>query len=322
MDLIFGTQLNLALQNIHSLTIPMQLFSLLGTTEIYLFLITLIYWCYDRKLGVRLAILTALSGWVNDILKLSMQLPRPCWIDSRVQMLNLKPELSFGFPSGHAQMTLPFYGMICYWLKSWKIRISLIALIFIIGISRLYLGVHFPMDVLGGWLFGLVLLVAIICLDKPISSRIAQSSDLALTIFGLVLSVALVTTTSLISAMHSNFSIPSIWSDIDPSVIPNSILFSMKNGLMSSGFIFGIISGGAYARKLSFITSGRLIVRCRRFLVGSTGVVLILIISGILSHVLSGQSGDFLTWLEGAGLGIWILYAAPWMFIRIGLNDV
>nr|WP_319537737.1 phosphatase PAP2 family protein [uncultured Methanospirillum sp.] len=321
MDLISGTDLNLALQQGPDwLTIPMQLVSLLGTTEIYLLIITTVYWCYDTRLGLRLALVTAMSGWANDILKLSMQLPRPSWVNSQVQMLNLKPELSFGFPSGHAQMTLPFYGMIGYWVRSWKFLAVICILILTIGISRLYLGVHFPLDVLGGWLFGLIMLVAIILLDKPVSDRIAEWSTLKIICTGLVLSVLLVVITILVSAGNSGFSIPPGWIGVDHAVIPNSVLFSLKNSLMTSGFLFGIITGGACVRRLSFNATGRWVIRGGRYLVGLTGVALIWIVFGVMSHDMSGHAGDLLTWVLGVFLGIWILYGAPWLFISVGLN--
>jgi len=321
MDLISGTDINLALQQGPNwLTIAMQLVTLFGTTEFYLLIISAVYWCYDPRLGVRLALITGLSGWINDILKLSMQLPRPCWVNSQVQMLNLKPELSFGFPSAHAQMTLPFYGMIGYWIKSWKFLIAIMFFILTIGISRMYLGLHFPVDVLGGWLFGLLFFVAFMFLDKPVSDHIAKWSSLKIIGTGLILSILLILITTFISAGQSTFSIPTGWAGVDHAVIPNSVLFSMKSSILTSGFLFGIITGGVCARGLPFNVAGPFGLQLKRYLLGLSGIVLSGLIFWILIPIVRGYAANLLLWMVSILVGIWILYGAPWIFIQVGLN--
>jgi undecaprenyl-diphosphatase len=81
-------------------------------------------------------------------------------------------EASFSFPSGHATIAAAFYGFIVYYLwrqaQNWNIRLNLLfggsALILAIGFSRLYLGVHFLSDVLGGYLLGFMWLIIGICM--------------------------------------------------------------------------------------------------------------------------------------------------------------
>lgn len=80
---------------------------------------------------------------------------------------SLIPENGYSFPSGHALMSVIFYGMICYFIyklcrKTWQKLILLVAfitLIFLIGLSRIYLGVHWTSDVIAGWLVGFAILV-------------------------------------------------------------------------------------------------------------------------------------------------------------------
>lgn len=80
----------------------------------------------------------------------------------------------YAFPSGHAMMSLIFYGTVCYgllktlkkkWLKLFLIILT-IALIFLIGFSRIYLGVHWVSDILAGWAFGAALLILLITFFK------------------------------------------------------------------------------------------------------------------------------------------------------------
>jgi undecaprenyl-diphosphatase len=76
----------------------------------------------------------------------------------------------YSFPSGHATVSVIFYGMICYGLfriiKKWWLKILLVTatltLVFFIGFSRIYLGVHWVSDVLGGWTLGTTILILLI----------------------------------------------------------------------------------------------------------------------------------------------------------------
>jgi len=86
--------------------------------------------------------------------------------------INLVEETSYSFPSGHSLTAMAFYGFIIYLiyksnLKYKKVYIILLSiLILLIGLSRVYLGVHFITDVLGGFTFSLFYLIIFIELTK------------------------------------------------------------------------------------------------------------------------------------------------------------
>jgi undecaprenyl-diphosphatase len=76
---------------------------------------------------------------------------------------------SYSFPSGHAYASFLVFGFLAFlalhyvsdpW--KWPLVIALIALIFLVGVSRIYLGAHFPSDVLGGWLLAAIVLFVVI----------------------------------------------------------------------------------------------------------------------------------------------------------------
>ncbi len=112
-----------------------------------------------------LAICIAGAGLLSVLLKYSFHRLRP---DS----FFLVQETSFSFPSGHATATMCFYGMLAFFLmrevKSWPVRLLIatltIILSLIIGISRIYLGVHYPTDVVAGYAVGFMWLTFCISL--------------------------------------------------------------------------------------------------------------------------------------------------------------
>lgn len=121
----------------------------------------------DKKYSKLIMLNLALSFILNRILKLIIARPRP-------PRLRLVIENGYSFPSGHSMVSFAFYGFLIYLinknLKNKKIKYPLIILlsllILLIGISRIYLGVHYVTDVLGGYIIGLIYLIAFIKILK------------------------------------------------------------------------------------------------------------------------------------------------------------
>jgi membrane-associated phospholipid phosphatase len=152
----------------------MMFFSFLGSEQFFLLIAPAIYWCINAQIGLRLGIFLALTAGVNSILKLIFHGPRPYWYDPRV--IALAGESSFGVPSGHSQSAVVVWGSLAASIgKRW---LGLLAgvLIILIGLSRMYLGVHFPLDVLAGWLIGLLLLWILIKIEPPVLSWLRQKN--------------------------------------------------------------------------------------------------------------------------------------------------
>ena len=107
-----------------------------------------------RAYAVGLAITLIGAGVVGQVMKVIVERARPNGLIPSVI------ETSFSFPSGHATIAMAFYGFITYILcmlfptKKPLILTVAIAIIGSIGFSRLYLGVHFPSDVLAGYVLG------------------------------------------------------------------------------------------------------------------------------------------------------------------------
>ena len=152
----------------------MEVFTFLGTVNFYILFITFIYWVVDARLGFRVFMLLMTIDVFGSALKQLLHQPRPYWIGDVKQM---SIELNYGIPSTHASNTLSVWGYLAFQLKKRWLWILAIFLVLLIGISRLYLGVHFPHDVVGGWLIGLLVLI----LSGP--SAFAQESRKEFIIF-------------------------------------------------------------------------------------------------------------------------------------------
>ena len=119
--------------------------------------ITCLFFKKHRKMGLQL-LLTMLCTYVlgNLIIKNIVARPRPCDIDSAVTILLSRPH-GYSFPSGHSINSMA--AAMALFLNNKKIGIPALIVAALIGFSRLYLFVHFPTDVLGG--FTIAILVAI-----------------------------------------------------------------------------------------------------------------------------------------------------------------
>jgi membrane-associated phospholipid phosphatase len=161
IDLIRGIQ---AMQS-PGLTAFIKVLTALGTEALYVPVLLLLFWCVDEKKGVRLGCVIVLSAFFNGVFKGLLKQPRPFVLEPSV---GLAFEPDYGIPSGHAQLSLCFALILAIWAggsglarrRGGKAAIRLGAALFILGIAftRLYLGVHFPTDILAGWLLGGALL--------------------------------------------------------------------------------------------------------------------------------------------------------------------
>lgn len=118
------------------------------------------------KTGVIVILFLYIVHTINYIVKIIIQRPRP-------EILRLIPESGFSFPSGHTMAATALYGMLVYLIlrselnKNLKILFSVILslMTFLVGLSRIYLGVHYASDVLGGFLLSIILLLILISIN-------------------------------------------------------------------------------------------------------------------------------------------------------------
>ncbi len=128
----------------------------LGNETFFLVSLPSVYWCLCKRTGARLSILFLISAYINMVAKLMADMPRPFEYSDTVQQLVAAS--GGGFPSGHTQGAVVFWGYLAYMFKNTLFRSIAGFLILGIPLSRLYLGAHFPIDIAGGYLLGSILL--------------------------------------------------------------------------------------------------------------------------------------------------------------------
>lgn len=146
----------------------------LGSPYVLIVLTLLSFLLKDKKLSFIITGNLGLITIINQALKFIVKRPRP-------SDLFLVVETGYSFPSGHSMVSLSFYGLLIYFIykyfKNKKLKISLITLlsliIVLIGVSRVYLGVHFVSDVVSGFLLSLSYLIIFI---KVINKFILKES--------------------------------------------------------------------------------------------------------------------------------------------------
>lgn len=138
----------------------------LGSTPLYFVSLAPLFWVMDRRRAVVLFALLALSSYTNTCLKLWFDMPRPDLALARVLDLRPGQEGSNGFPSGHAQNALVFWGYLAWWIGRGWAYAGAAVIVGLIAFSRLYLGVHFPLDILGGLVIGAASFVLVPPLER------------------------------------------------------------------------------------------------------------------------------------------------------------
>jgi membrane-associated phospholipid phosphatase len=306
-----GIDLIQQIQSIQSppLTEFIKFVTVLGTEYFYIPVILLIFWCINEKKGASLGFIIILSAFINGFFKELLKQPRPFTLEPSV---GLAFEPSYGIPSGHAQLSLCFWLFLAFWLggsrfgrrPAWVIRLGAILFILLIAFTRLYLGLHFPTDILAGWILGVLILGLWFVFRTRVTALLNAGK----------LRAKLITIAAIAFGMN--------------------VLFPADRSL--GGMFLGFSAG--YALMLEYVpfnaASGpSLSARCLRYVLGIAGCALIY---KALRLVSPGEDSIFSTlpfwgaaspyydlgrFIHYGLLGLWVSAGAPWLFLRLRLAE-
>jgi membrane-associated phospholipid phosphatase len=299
-------------------TTGMKGVTFLGNVEFYLLVMPLLYWCIDIALGIRIGIILLLSGGINSILKMAFHSPRPFWVSP--QVIGLTEEVSFGFPSGHAQNAASVWGLLAASRKNNWITAAALITIFLIGLSRLVLGAHFLHDVLAGWLIGGLILFLFLRFENKLVSWFNHSpvwkQVAPLGITALVLIMLAVP----FSPPFNPPVLPAAWLlEVAPQENPYSYneLLNVAGSLLGLGF--GVI---LLSRRSFFKREGSLWQLILRYLVGITGVLILYAGLGAVFPDNLNLISYLLRLVRYSMIGFWISIGAPQVFALLKLTEI
>ncbi|MDR3192865.1 MAG: phosphatase PAP2 family protein, partial [Treponema sp.] len=233
-----------------------------GSASAYMLFLPLVFWCLDEKKGVRLGVTLMISILINMALKFALDQPRPFWEawDPAVGMVS---ERFNGFPSGHAQNFLVMGIIAASWGGKKRHYALALFLSLLIGFSRIYLGVHFPTDLLGGWILGGLVLAGYFLLEDKVEALLVEGGPRIQRIAAATAAFVMI-----------------LYRPQEELLMPGAFVLSMGLGY------------GFTARRLRFSAEGvfgrtgaaRFLTLGARFIAGTAGMTLIFVLLGRLDR--------------------------------------
>jgi membrane-associated phospholipid phosphatase len=299
--LLWGLGLIRSVQTIAnpSLTVFMKALTNLGAAPAYVVLLPLIFWCFDEKKGIRLGLAIMASTWINLGFKFALHQPRPFWNewDPKVGMIT---ESLNGFPSGHAQISLTMWTIIASWGKKKYFYAAAILLSLLVGFSRIYLGVHFPTDLIGGWILGALVLTAYFLLGDRLAAALVKG--------GFRFQVYAAAAAAFIMILYRPG--PEL-------LIPGAAVLGMGAGYSLTCRYLRFSAAPCFGRR----GFAKFLTLLARFILGSLGTVLVFRILGKLEPEKNSSHYQLFFFLRFVIPALWIYTGAPWLFQHLHLAE-
>ncbi len=258
----------------------------LGNEMFYILFLPVAFWIYDKSITLKVGIVFLLSATINDMFKEMYQNPRPdpANLLEGIKQLNIKykPVDSPGFPSGHTQGSVSFWGPIAYYVRNRWVMVFSLLMIILIPYSRIYLGVHYLGDVAGGYVLGACSLLLFISAIQLLHERYVKIHSLLIYSSLLIIPLLLV------------------------YVLPGKDIY------MTLGVFSGMVLGAYLAKdRIEFNPRNQILPNIIKIIAGLFGLfVLKEGVKIILPNTI--VAGFFRYWL----IGFWVAFAAPLIFSK------
>ena len=271
-----------------------QKITTLGQEIFVMAVICWLYWCVEKKLAYILGFSYFTSGLLVQALKISFRVPRPWDLDPSFKAVEsaIPAATGYSFPSGHTQSITALMGTLALGArKKWQ-AVLCVLIIFLVGFSRMYLGVHTPLDVSVGFLLSVI--SVLFCWYLFNKKQFIWDRPMTLSV---ILGIA-----SILVCVYSLILYSSDMIDISYS----------RDCLKAAG------AGCAFAigfyvenTRIRFETAGDLKTRILRFLIGA--VVAVLLLKGLKPLIGTSLAASFIRYFLAV---LWVLMVYPLLFVR------
>jgi len=260
----------------------------LGNEEYYILSIPLLFWLYDKKFALRFGIFFLFNAYLNSFIKHIFKVPRP------PQELHKIEQGGYSFPSGHAQGNTAFWGYLAVQIKRRWAYVVAAVLFCLVAFSRVYLGVHFPSDIIVGILVGLAWIVVYELIARKVRLKLKRWQWFL-----------------------GSFALCAILLAIHP----------VGDGPLTIGFMLGALWG--YRLEADFVgfqVRGSWWQNILKTVLGLTGLLALRMgLKPVLLAVLGNPEEGMVTYhaatfIRYFVLGLWVSMAAPWLFRFLGLE--
>ncbi|MFA5448723.1 MAG: phosphatase PAP2 family protein, partial [Sphaerochaeta sp.] len=259
-----------------------NLASMIGEESFVIAFVLYIYYNYNKKSGFILFSSTLYSVIAMGILKSIVRAPRPFQVLDSIKGKRVETATGYSFPSGHTTTAASSYTALALIFRKRAFSIICAIAIALVGISRLYLGVHWPNDVFGGLVLGTsISLLAY----RPLSS-LYDDKDRLMRVTLVVGSVA--AAAALILGVLLNLSL------VDEVAFTDLMKVLALGGGGFLGFVFE-------TKRVNFSTEGTIGRKIVRFVLGLAGVIIIMALKAVIPSSLAGVGG----FLRYGLIGLW-----------------
>lgn len=271
-----------------------QVVTFFGESTSVLLIGLVIYWCIDKKRGFAIFSSLYTAHIASGVIKSIVRMPRPFTVLPEIKGKRLSTATGYSFPSGHTTTAASFYSSVAMAFRKKALSISCAIMIVLVGLSRMYLGVHWPLDVAAGLILGCTVSSLLFNLFLNVTERQLEKRFLTL---------------SLVIGAFSLVLLGLLWSGK-----AKAILFSdlMKSSARAFSFWFG---SSMEARSVHFRTEGTLPQKVLRYLVGVSGILLIMAMGTLLKGPLSFLGNH----LQYTLMGLWMTWTYPLLGQKLGL---
>jgi membrane-associated phospholipid phosphatase len=317
------------------LRFPMEAITTLGSEDFLVLLVSLVFWCINKPLGIDMALLLVICGATNITLKALLQTPRPFWSNLSLRLTSAE---SFSTPSGHAANSTALLGYLAWWLAGRRPQGGqpqdgrpqgsplrgfyaplLLLCIFLVCLSRVYLGVHFPGDVIWGCAEGIIVLLAYIKFKPRVAAWLGGRSLGTQVALPTAAAAAILALNLLFLALQQ-----APRSGAEPGLLYAQ---AHAESLAETGSVAGLLLGAGIGlalerRYVRFTTTGSAARRVLRYLMGLVGLVAIQLVLELLPKGETLALSLALQVVRQAATALWVVFAWPWLFVRVGLGTV